>query len=156
MKEFRSFFDILFGNLVVIILIASGATLYSMFNNLSVTVKNLSTGMIKDRLYLTRAFRRQTYGFEEPTEPSRFLSDIPPELIEDNGKVSGSGRGGYNMSSSRLTTRQAAQQVSSRWDRPTANRRRGADGRRRIRWLPTPPRRSVTARGATANTSSGP
>ena len=40
----------------------------------------------KDRLYLTRAFRRQTYGFEEPTAPSRFLSDIPAELIDDSGR----------------------------------------------------------------------
>ena len=69
----------------------------------------------KDRLYLTRAFRRQTYGFEEPTEPSRFLSDIPPELIEDDGRQSP--RGGFGMSTSRYTTRQAAQQLSSRWDR---------------------------------------
>ena len=69
----------------------------------------------KDRLYLTRAFRRQTYGFEEPTQPSRFLDDIPPELLEDAGprrQTSGSMRGG-----SRFTTRQAAQQLSSRWDR---------------------------------------
>jgi DNA helicase-2/ATP-dependent DNA helicase PcrA len=69
----------------------------------------------KDRLYLTRAFRRQTYGFEEPTEPSRFLSDIPPELIEDNGQQSPAG--GFGMSTNRYTTRQAAQQLSSRWDR---------------------------------------
>ncbi|MEM7344554.1 MAG: 3'-5' exonuclease, partial [Chloroflexota bacterium] len=36
----------------------------------------------KDRLYLSRAFRRATYGFEEPTAPSRFLDDIPRDLLE--------------------------------------------------------------------------
>lgn len=73
----------------------------------------------KDRLYLTRAFRRQTYGFEEPTEPSRFLSDIPPELIEDNGRQFAGG--GFGMSASRFTTRQAAQQISSRWDKGSSS-----------------------------------
>jgi DNA helicase-2/ATP-dependent DNA helicase PcrA len=68
----------------------------------------------KDRLYLTRAFRRQTYGFEEPTEPSRFLNDIPPELLEDNGRQQARG---YSTGRSRFTTRQVAQQISSRWDR---------------------------------------
>jgi len=39
----------------------------------------------KDRLYLTRAFRRQKgySGFAEPTDPSRFLSDISPDLLEN-------------------------------------------------------------------------
>lgn len=69
----------------------------------------------KDRLYLTRAFRRQTYGFEEPTEPSRFLDDIPPELLENNGQQSG--RGGFSSGRPRYTTRQVAQQISTRWDR---------------------------------------
>jgi DNA helicase-2/ATP-dependent DNA helicase PcrA len=68
----------------------------------------------KDRLYLTRAFRRQTYGFEEPTEPSRFLSDIPPELVEDRGHQPGRGQA---TTRSRFTTREAARHLSSRWDR---------------------------------------
>jgi DNA helicase-2/ATP-dependent DNA helicase PcrA len=34
----------------------------------------------KDRLYLTRAFRRTRYGDSEPSVPSRFLDDIPAEL----------------------------------------------------------------------------
>ncbi|MDM8527485.1 UvrD-helicase domain-containing protein [Anaerolineales bacterium HSG24] len=43
----------------------------------------------KDRLYLTRAFRRQRgySGFYEPSEASRFLSDLPPELV-DGGRRS--------------------------------------------------------------------
>jgi DNA helicase-2/ATP-dependent DNA helicase PcrA len=64
----------------------------------------------KDRLYLVRAFRRSSYGFDEPTAPSRFLADIPPELLEDNNQRRRSG--------SPFTTRQEARQLSSRWDQP--------------------------------------
>ena len=35
----------------------------------------------KERLYLARAYRRGFRGGFEPNEPSRFLSDIPKELI---------------------------------------------------------------------------
>ncbi|MCB9078003.1 MAG: UvrD-helicase domain-containing protein [Anaerolineaceae bacterium] len=71
----------------------------------------------KDRLYLTRAFRRTTYGFEEPTAPSRFLNDIPPELVDQNGQRSSRG---YPTGGGRFTGRREAQRVSSRWDRPAA------------------------------------
>ena len=36
----------------------------------------------KDRLYLTYPEYRTAYGYSEPTDPSRFLEDIPPELVE--------------------------------------------------------------------------
>ena len=36
----------------------------------------------KDLLYLTYAFRRSRYGSYEPNLPSRFLEDIPDELVE--------------------------------------------------------------------------
>ncbi|MEL6149340.1 MAG: UvrD-helicase domain-containing protein [Chloroflexota bacterium] len=36
----------------------------------------------KDRLYITRAFRRRMGQYAEPSEASRFLFDIPPHLIE--------------------------------------------------------------------------
>jgi DNA helicase-2/ATP-dependent DNA helicase PcrA len=39
----------------------------------------------KDRLYLVRAFRRTVMGSSAPSLPSRFLRDIPPELIETPG-----------------------------------------------------------------------
>ena len=35
----------------------------------------------KDRLYLTYAFMRTRYGDSEPSVPSRFLDDIPPQLV---------------------------------------------------------------------------
>ncbi|MBI5033051.1 MAG: UvrD-helicase domain-containing protein [Chloroflexi bacterium] len=38
----------------------------------------------KERLYLLRTFRRSMYGNSETSEPSRFLNDIPPKLV--NGK----------------------------------------------------------------------
>lgn len=65
----------------------------------------------KDKLYLTRAFRRSNYGFEEPTIPSRFLKDIPSELIEDSSPRPGR---------SNFSSRRAATPVSSRWERASS------------------------------------
>jgi DNA helicase-2/ATP-dependent DNA helicase PcrA len=36
----------------------------------------------RDRLYLLHAQNRSAYGYSEPVEPSRYLYDIPEELIE--------------------------------------------------------------------------
>jgi DNA helicase-2/ATP-dependent DNA helicase PcrA len=36
----------------------------------------------KDRLYLLRAFRRSSWGMSEAGAPSRFLDDLPDELID--------------------------------------------------------------------------
>jgi DNA helicase-2/ATP-dependent DNA helicase PcrA len=70
----------------------------------------------EDRLYLTRAFRRAVYGFDEPTIPSRFLRDIPPELLDErSGKPA---RGGSSFGTgSPFTDRHRSQQISSRWNR---------------------------------------
>jgi DNA helicase-2/ATP-dependent DNA helicase PcrA len=35
----------------------------------------------KDRLFLLHAHNRSTYGYSEPADPSRFLEDIPGELV---------------------------------------------------------------------------
>lgn len=53
----------------------------------------------KDRLYLTRAMRRMIWGEAQPTMPSRFLEEIPGELLVDwkapkRGPVAPSGRPG--------------------------------------------------------------
>jgi DNA helicase-2/ATP-dependent DNA helicase PcrA len=37
----------------------------------------------KDRLYLVYAQNRSAFGYPDPVEPSRFLDDIPDELLED-------------------------------------------------------------------------
>ena len=41
----------------------------------------------EERLYLFRAFRRRLMGMSMPGTPSRFLADIPRELIEQPGAV---------------------------------------------------------------------
>ena len=65
----------------------------------------------EDKLYLTRAFRRSNYGFDEPTAPSRFLSDIPPELLDDQPQRAG-------PSSAYIRRGQRAERgPTTRWDR---------------------------------------
>lgn len=53
MKNLRNFFDILFGNLFVLVLLAALVTLVVMYKNLSSTVQNMSKVMVEDRLSLT-------------------------------------------------------------------------------------------------------
>jgi len=49
----------------------------------------------KDRLYLSFAQNRSLYGYSEPSEPSRFLNDIPENLWEET-----TGRSGRRMGES--------------------------------------------------------
>ncbi len=42
----------------------------------------------REKLYLVRAFRRSIYGNSEPGEPSRYLKDIPRDLIADSRQSS--------------------------------------------------------------------
>jgi len=74
----------------------------------------------EDRLYLTRAFRRSVYGFDEPTIPSRFLRDIPPELLDErSGRPA---RAGSSFGTGRpFSDRYRSQQVSSRWNRTSSS-----------------------------------
>jgi DNA helicase-2/ATP-dependent DNA helicase PcrA len=37
----------------------------------------------KDQVYLLYSLNRHTFGYAEPTDPSRFLDDIPPRLLSD-------------------------------------------------------------------------
>ena len=46
----------------------------------------------KDRLFLTYAFMRTRYGDREPSVPSRFLDDIPPEFVSGSWRR-GKGQG---------------------------------------------------------------
>jgi len=43
----------------------------------------------KERLYLTRAFRRNFLGASRPNPPSRFLGDIPLHLVEPTALQAG-------------------------------------------------------------------
>ena len=58
----------------------------------------------EDRLYLTHALNRYTYGYMEPTEPSRYYRDIPRDLrMEEGGSA-------YQKSSRRSS------QIYKPWD----------------------------------------
>jgi DNA helicase II / ATP-dependent DNA helicase PcrA len=46
------------------------------------------------RLYLLRAVRRSYFGDVQPTEPSRFLDDIPLNLVSNSGAAGGRSAGG--------------------------------------------------------------
>jgi len=41
----------------------------------------------KDRLYLVYAQNRSAFGYPDPVEPSRFLSDIPDTLLDDTSSL---------------------------------------------------------------------
>ena len=60
----------------------------------------------KDRLFLTYAFMRTRYGSSEPSVPSRFLDDVPPELL------SGSWRQTHHSASRSTTTWQSTPKVT--------------------------------------------
>ncbi|MFO7624701.1 MAG: UvrD-helicase domain-containing protein [Anaerolineales bacterium] len=51
----------------------------------------------KDLLYLVYPLHRNTFGYSEPTIPSRFLEEIPPDILEDRTV----GRVGYSSGRSR-------------------------------------------------------
>ncbi len=59
----------------------------------------------KDKLYLVRAMQRGGRGYAEPTEPSRFLEDIPAELLNGRSRL---GRGTGNRSQSHASRMQWA------------------------------------------------
>jgi DNA helicase-2/ATP-dependent DNA helicase PcrA len=51
----------------------------------------------KDRLYLLFAQNRNAFGYPEPADPSRYLSDIPEDLLDDSSSL-------RSMHLSRLTS----------------------------------------------------
>lgn len=55
----------------------------------------------KERLYLLHTFRRTAYGQSSLVEPSRFLRDIPPSLVERHGKREVGRQGSLDLGSSR-------------------------------------------------------
>jgi DNA helicase-2/ATP-dependent DNA helicase PcrA len=77
----------------------------------------------KDRLYLLHAQNRSQYGYAEPVEPSRFIEDIPNQLLE----LSSPGRSAARWSS--------APSSNGLRDR-TARGERGATAER---WTSSPP-----------------
>ncbi|MFV0306133.1 MAG: UvrD-helicase domain-containing protein [Desertimonas sp.] len=74
----------------------------------------------RQRLFVTHAWSRNLFGTTQYNPPSRFLDEIPAELIESQGNVSG--RSAYGRQSLR---------PRSSWDEPPPYRRRrgaAADG----------------------------
>ena len=63
----------------------------------------------KRRLYITHALNRRTYGYAEPADPSRFLDDIPDDLIE-----------GGNPWQTIHAPRQSGARSAANWDRPAS------------------------------------
>ena len=51
----------------------------------------------KDRLFLTRSFRQRGWRGDGPSMPSRFLKDVPSELIAEVPQVVGGRYGGQSF-----------------------------------------------------------
>ena len=64
----------------------------------------------KDRLYLIRCLRRGGRGYAEETYPSRFLDDIPPELLDGKSRA---GRSSQAFSSTPSWTTPSAPQPAA-------------------------------------------
>ncbi len=63
----------------------------------------------KERLYLVHTFRRQMWGRSDLSEPSRFLYDIPPHLLQrPQVREARQGTLGFDMSRSLRSSRRAA------------------------------------------------
>ncbi len=69
----------------------------------------------QDRLYITHAWSRNLYGMTQYNPPSRFLEEIPGELVESRGNITG--RSAYGRQSLR---------PRSDWGAPPPYRRRRA------------------------------
>ncbi len=72
----------------------------------------------RDRLFVTHAWTRSLYGSTQYNPPSRFLDEIPGELVESRGNVSG--RSSYGRQSLR---------PRSDWGAPPPYRRRRGEDR---------------------------
>jgi len=59
----------------------------------------------KERLYIVSPLNRSSYGFPEPLEESRFLSDIPEEFFQKEG-----------FTRTRSQWRTGISQQTNRWD----------------------------------------
>jgi DNA helicase-2/ATP-dependent DNA helicase PcrA len=72
-----------------------------------------------DRLYLSHAFRRSFFGDSSVSTPSRFLKDLPIELLDGDSSVANR----YQQATTRATSWQwssSPQQPATRSPRPTS------------------------------------
>jgi DNA helicase II / ATP-dependent DNA helicase PcrA len=70
------------------------------------------------RLYLVRAYRRSFFGESHPTEPSRFLDDIPSHLIANPAITTSTGETGSTRSQ---PSNRATQRRNTNWDEDDYN-----------------------------------
>ncbi|TAK13220.1 MAG: hypothetical protein EPO32_06215 [Anaerolineae bacterium] len=63
----------------------------------------------KDRVYLSYALNRTTFGYSEPTEPSRFLDDIPENILD-----------GHNPLGTTRYVERHQRQRQDEWERPNS------------------------------------
>lgn len=101
----------------------------------------------KERLYLLRAFRRGFRGGSEPGTPSRFLLDIPQELLAAPAQPKRASAGGQRSAVRRADAEDGSRSKSTEARREAIKRTR----------LPTPPRsdgrpRSFGTRRSTTTT----
>jgi len=84
----------------------------------------------KDRLFLTYAFMRTRYGDREPSVPSRFLDDIPPEFVSGSWRR-GKGQGARSKGQGARGKEQVAsgkwQVASGKWQ-AASGKGQGAKG----------------------------
>ena len=92
----------------------------------------------KERLYLLRAFRRGFRGGSEPGMPSRFLLDIPQELLAAPAQSKRAGASSQRSAVMRGDSGADAQTTSTETRRESIRRTR----------LPTPPRSDSRGRSA--------
>jgi DNA helicase-2/ATP-dependent DNA helicase PcrA len=75
----------------------------------------------KNHLYLLYAQSRSAYGYSEPADPSRYLADIPPELVADSSPARRTRR--TNSSSYRTERWQDSPGASARASAPIIEQR---------------------------------
>ena len=80
----------------------------------------------KDRVFLTYAFRRTMWGSSDVSIPSRFLSDIPKQLISGAGSFAG------------VKPKEAAAIRASVWDAPRDGGASASHGASTTRSAPPP------------------
>jgi DNA helicase-2/ATP-dependent DNA helicase PcrA len=69
----------------------------------------------KERLYLLRTFRRTLYGESEIREPSRFLTDVPTDLITGDESQPGGRQAPLDLGAGRFLRRSSVAADTSRW-----------------------------------------
>ncbi len=90
----------------------------------------------EDQLYLSHAFRRTFYGETSLATPSRFLRDVPMELVEENGR---------QQKKKKKVNTSKSWEWSSGSSQPSRTQTRRQTKRKPWSNTPTPPKRNLPA-----------